>query len=139
MRAIRRRTFRYDSRTLRRNHCASTRISGSTEKAISGKPPVHPQQRHHDADEHEQIAERGDDARREQIVDDVDVGGHARHQPADGIPVVERQVEPLQMRVNLHAHVEHDALADHLHHVGLRVFERERRERARPGRRTRCC
>ena len=95
------------------------------------KPPVHPQQRHHDADEHEQIAERGDDARREQIVDDVDVGRHPRHQPADGVPIVERQIQPLQVRVNLHAHVEHDALADHLHHVGLCVLERERRDQHR--------
>ena len=96
-----------------------------------GKPPVHPQQRHHDADEHEQIAERGDDARREQIVDDVDVGRHPRHQPPDGVPVVERQIQPLQVGVNLHAHVEHDALADHLHHVGLCVFEGERRDQHR--------
>ena len=95
------------------------------------KPPVHPQQRHHDADEHEQIAERRDDARREQIVDDVDVGRHARHQPPDGIAIVERQIQPLQMRVDLHAHVEHDALADHLHHVGLGVLERERRNQHR--------
>ena len=32
MRAIRSRTFLYDSRTLCRNHCASARMSGSTEK-----------------------------------------------------------------------------------------------------------
>ena len=32
------------------------------------------------------------------------------------------------MRVNLHAHVEHDALPDHLHHVGLGVLEQERRK-----------
>ena len=96
-------------------------------EADQRKAPVHPQQRGHDADEHEQIAERRDHARREQIVDDVDVCRHSRHQPADRIAIVERQIEPLQMRVDLHAHVEHDALPDHLHHVGLGVLERERR------------
>ena len=106
-------------------------MSGSTENAISGQPPVHPQQRHHDADEHEQIAEGRDDAGREQIVDDVHIGRHARHQPTNGIAIVKGQIEPLQMRVNLHAHVVHDALADHLHHVGLRVLERERRDEHR--------
>ena len=35
MRAIQARTVRYDSRTLRRNHCVTTRISGSTENATS--------------------------------------------------------------------------------------------------------
>ena len=35
IRAIRPRTVRYESRTLRRNHCVTNTISGSTEKATS--------------------------------------------------------------------------------------------------------
>ncbi len=35
IRAIQARTFRYDSRTFRRNHCATSTMSGSTEKVIS--------------------------------------------------------------------------------------------------------
>ena len=35
MRASRVRTFRYDSRALRRNHCVTITISGSTENATS--------------------------------------------------------------------------------------------------------
>ena len=50
----------------------------------------------------------------EELVERVDVGRDPRHQPADRIAVVERHVEPLQMRVNLHAQVEHDALPRHL-------------------------
>ena len=33
----------------------------------------------------------------------VDVGGHARHQPADRVAVEEPQVEPLQVPVDLPA------------------------------------
>ena len=35
IRAMRPRTTRYDSRTLRRNHCVTSTMSGSTEKATS--------------------------------------------------------------------------------------------------------
>ena len=35
IRAIQVRTVRYDSRTLRRNHCVTSTISGSTENATS--------------------------------------------------------------------------------------------------------
>ncbi len=35
MRAIQPRTTRYESRTLRRNHCVTRTINGSTEKATS--------------------------------------------------------------------------------------------------------
>ena len=51
----------------------------------------------HDAGETEKVAEHGYHARREQIVDDVHVRRHARHQPADGIAVVVLQVDLLQI------------------------------------------
>ena len=38
--------------------------------------------------EREEIAEDRDHARREQVVEDVHVGRHPRHQPADRIAVV---------------------------------------------------
>jgi hypothetical protein len=41
------------------------------------------------------------DAGPEQVVDHVHVRRHARHQPAYGVLVVERQIELLQMRVDL--------------------------------------
>ena len=97
------------------------------------QPPVHPQHHAHDADEREHVAEDRDDAGREQIVQHVHVGGDARHQPADRIAIVVLQVEPLQVAVDRHAQVEHDALAGQLHRPGLHVFGRERQ---RPGRTT---
>ena len=41
MRAIQPRTTRYDSRTLRRNHCVTRTMSGSTAKADERQLPVH--------------------------------------------------------------------------------------------------
>ena len=95
------------------------------EEAGQREAPVHPEHHDHDAGQREDVAEDGDDAGREQLVEHVDVAGHARHQPADGVAVVEPQVQPLQVRVQLHPQVVHDALARQLHHPGLHVLERE--------------
>jgi hypothetical protein len=64
------------------------------------QPPVHPQHRRHDADEHERVAEHRHDTRREEIVQRVHVGGDARHQAADRITIVVAQVQPLQVPVD---------------------------------------
>ena len=84
--------------------------------------PVHPQHHAHDADEREHIAENRDHARREQIVQHVDIRGDARHQASDGVPVVILQIEPLQVPVNRHPQVEHDSLAGQLHRPRLHVL-----------------
>ncbi len=91
--------------------------------------PVHPQQHDHDAEEREDVAEDRDDAGREHVVEHVDVRRDARHQAADRVAIVELDVDALQVTVDLHAHVEHDALPRHLQHPGLQVFERERAEK----------
>ena len=78
------------------------------------QPPVEEQHRGHDADEREDVAEDRDDAGGEQLVERIDIGRDARHQPADRIAVVEPHVEPLQVRVDLHPQVEHDPLPGHL-------------------------
>ena len=88
--------------------------------------PVHPDQHAHDPDQGEQVAEHRHDARREELVQHVDVGGHAGHQPAHGVAIVELQVQPLQMTNHLHPHVEHDSLAENLQRPGLEVLERKR-------------
>ena len=62
----------------------------------------------------------------------------ARHQPADRVAIVEAQVEPLQVRVDLHPQVEHDPLPGQLHHPGLQVLEQRSRRRARAGTPPRC-
>ncbi len=92
------------------------------------QPPVHHDQDDHDAEEREDVAEDRHNAGSEKVVEDVDVCRHPRHQPADRIAVVELQVDALQVLVDLHAHVEHDALAGHLQNPRLQVLERERRE-----------
>ena len=95
------------------------------EEAGQRQAPVHAEHHDHDPGQREDVAEDGDDAGREQLVEHVDVAGHARHQPADGVAIVEPQVQPLQVRVQLHPQVVHDALAGQLHHPGLHVLERE--------------
>ena len=82
----------------------------------------------HDGDDESQrqhVAQDGDQTRGEQFVEHVDVGGDARHQPADRIAVEECDVQPLQVRHQLAAQVEHGALAGVLHDVRLA----ERREK----------
>ena len=90
-----------------------------------GQPPVHPHQHHHDAGQGEHVAEDGDHARGEQLVEGVDVGGDARHQPAHRVAVVVAQAEALQVLVDLQPHVVHDALAGVLHQPGLRELQDE--------------
>ena len=132
MRAIQPRTTRYDSRTLRRNHCVTSAISGSTAKATSASRQFIHSITRHDADEREHVAEDRDHAGREQIVQHVDVRGDARHQPADRIAIVVAQVEPLQMAVDRHPQVEHDPLPGQLHRPGLDVLGGERRATRTP-------
>ena len=126
IRAIQPRTMRYDSRTFRRNHCVTSGDERQDGEGHQRQPPVHPEHHDHDADEREHVAEDRDDAGREEIVQHVDVGGDARHQPADRIAVVVAEVEPLQMAVDRHPQVEHDPLAGQLHRPGLQVFGGER-------------
>ena len=131
MRAIQVRTCRYDSRTWRRNHCVISAISGSTEKATSAsRQSIHtstammPSEREH-------VAEHRHHAGREQLVQHVHVARHPRHQPADGIAIVEPQVEALQVPEDRHPQVEHHPLPDDLHRPGLGELEQEREQDGR--------
>src|SRR5688572_31872071 len=51
-----------------------------------------------DADQHEDVAEDGHEAGGEELVQRINVGGHAGHQASDGIAVEVLHVQPLQMR-----------------------------------------
>ena len=78
------------------------------------------------------VAEQRDDAGGEQLVEHVDVAGHARHQPADRVAVEERDRQPLEMREQLRAAGRSMmSLPDALHDLGLEVAEPEARSRAR--------
>ena len=100
MRAIQPRTTRYDSRTLRRNHCVTSTISGSTENATSAsRQSIHsittmmPTQREH-------VAEDVTTPDVNRSFSTSTSRGDARHQPADRVAVVVAQVEPLQVAVD---------------------------------------
>ena len=103
MRATQARTVRYglahvSAEPLRHQHDQRQHGEGDQRE-----PPVHRDQHDHDAEQREDVAEDRDDAGREHVVEDVDVRGHARHQPPDGIAIVELEVDALQVRVDLHA------------------------------------
>ena len=76
----------------------------------------------HDADDeaqYQKVPQNGDQAGRKQVVEHIDIGGHAGHQAAYGVAVVEGQVEALQMFHQLLAQVEHGQLTGPLHQAHL--------------------
>lgn len=79
-----------------------------------------------DADEHEQVAEQGDDAGGEELVEHVHVVRHPRHEPPDRIAVEERDGQALQVAEQVGPQVPHDGLSDALHELRLHVPEPER-------------
>ena len=125
MRATQPRTSRYDSRDVAAEPLRHQHDQRQHREGDQRQPPVHPQHDADDADQHERVAEHRDHAGREQLVERVDVARDARHQPADRVAIVVGHVEPLQVAVDRHPHVEHDALADHLRDPGLRELEHE--------------
>ncbi len=82
----------------------------------------HGAQPQHDEDnecERQHVAHNRDQARCEEVVEHVHIGGYARHQPAHRVAIVKREVEPLQVLHQLLAQVEHGKLTGVLHDVGL--------------------
>ena len=75
--------------------------------------------------EHQNVAEHRDHAGREQLIERIDVGRHARHQPADRMPVVVPEFQLLQVLVHLRPKPVHDALAGGLQDECLAVFGKE--------------
>ena len=108
-------------RAPRRNQIETSDDERRDREEHQRHPPVHPEQHADDAGEHEDVAEDGHEAGGEHLVERVDVGGHARHQPADRIAVEELHVQPLQVSEDLLAEVVHDVLAHQIHQDHLRV------------------
>ena len=119
MRATQRRTSRKVAREPRPEPVGHHEEERDHGEGDEGQLPVHGQHHAHDPEEREEVAEDGDHAGGEELVDGVHVGGHARHQPADRVLVEEADVQPLQVRVDLAAQVHHHALAGHLQDVDL--------------------
>ncbi len=107
------------------------RDAGQDDERDERQAPAHHEHRDHDAGEHEHVPEHRDHARREQVVQGVDVAGHACHEPADRIAIEELEVEPLEVSVHLHPERVHDALPGRLQDERLEVVaqkaEREQR------------
>ena len=76
-----------------------------------------------DPGKHEDIFKDRNHAGGKHFIQRVHIGGDARHQPANRIPVIEADVHVLQMAEDLAAQVEHDFLPGPLHEIGLRVFQ----------------
>ena len=98
---------------------------GHDREQQAGQPRAQLKHGQQDEAEHQQIADNGHQAGREQFVQDVDIGGDARDQPADGIAVVIGNVQALEMRHQIAPQVEHGALAGVLHEVRLAELEHE--------------
>ena len=94
--------------------------------------PVEVDEYTHDADEHENVAEDRDHARREQLVERIDVRGNAGDQTSHRILVEIRRVKLLQVRKDLTPHVGHDSLPGHVHDVDLKIRDHELRHEGKP-------
>ncbi len=81
--------------------------------------------RHHEH-QHQQIAQNHQQAGREQFVECVDIGGDARDHASHRIAIVESDIQPLQVRHQLAAKIEHGFLPDPLHEVLLAEIAHQR-------------
>ena len=111
----------------------ATRIrhEGEDREGDEGEPPVHDEHGRHDEEEGDQVAEYRHHPRAEEIVQRLHVGGDPRHEPSDGVSVVEPQIEPLEVREDLAPEVAHHALAEPRRHEHLPVLEPEGDDGAR--------
>ena len=81
---------------------------------------------HHEK-QHQQIAQDHQQSGREQFVERVHVGGDARDQATHGIAIEESDIQPLQVRHQLAAEIEHGFLSDPLHQILLAEIADQRR------------
>ena len=81
--------------------------------------------REHDADQREQVAEDRHHAGGRELVERVHVVGHARHEPADRVPVVEAHRQALEVAEQCQPQVQHHVLADALDDLVVDPSDRE--------------
>ena len=141
IRATHRRVSRNERRCALAEPVRHREEEGDDGERDEGEPPVEAHHDGHDPDEGEEVAEDGDDPGGEELVDGVDVGRHAGHEPTHRVAVEVGDVQPLQVAEDLAAHVLHDPLPGHLHEAGLQVahpprrHEREEEEERDPAQR----
>ena len=98
---------------------------GKQGEAHEAQAPVQEEHGAGDPGDHQRVAEEGDDAGAQQLVQVLDVVDDAGHQAADGVPVEEGEVVPLEVPEELLADVVHHPLADVLGGVGVGELEEE--------------
>jgi hypothetical protein len=84
-----------------------------------GHSRAQPQHGEDDEAEHQEIAHDSNQAGREQLVEYIDIGGHARHHAAHGVAIVVGDVELLETAHELPAEIEHRFLPGPLHEPAL--------------------
>ena len=119
MRATHRRVSRKDAARALAEPVGEGEEERDHREGDEGEAPVEGDHHRHDPDQGEEVAEDGHDARGEQLVHRVHVGGDPRHEPAHRVAVEVAHVQPLQVREDLAPHVLHDPLPGHLHDVVL--------------------
>ena len=82
---------------------------------------VHPSHHGDNRDNHHQITEQVSDARREQLVQRVHVGGQPRHDPSDWIAIEISDLLVLQLVIDFAAQIEHNVLADAVEEDRLKI------------------
>src|SRR5260370_39235021 len=103
---------------LAKNH-GDDEDAGQDGKSIERKAAVDLEEQSGHDHEEEEIVDHGNDAGGEEIVEGIDVRGHARDQPADGIAVEITHRQTLQAAEYFAAHVVHGLRADALHDANL--------------------
>ena len=109
---------------------AST-ISGRTAKAREREPPVRPHHHRADAQQHDRVVGHGSDPGGEEIVQRVDVRGHAGHQAPDRTAVEETHGQALHALEDFFSQIVQRLLPDVLHDADLQILNREAQEQRR--------
>jgi hypothetical protein len=94
-------------------------------EADQGQPPVEPEEHRDDAAEQHDVAEDRHQPGGEQLVERVDVGGHAGDQAADRVAVEVGERQGLQVAEDLAPQVAHDVLPHQEHQPALLVEDEE--------------
>jgi len=94
-------------------------------KGDERQPPLDPQHDAKNAGKHENVLEDRHHAGGEHFVYGVDVGRNPRDESSYRVAIEERDVQPLHVRENLAAQIEHGFLADPLHVVSLEELHEE--------------
>ena len=129
MRASLVRMSRYDRRTLMRKEMRGQNDEWYHRECRQREAPVHRHHQRRDRQQREEVAKSRDHPRSEQLVQCLDVGRDARHQPADRIAIEEGDRQPLHVGENASPEVAHHALPEKTSGDGLAILGAERQQK----------